>query len=324
VRAALVSAHGAVPELGDRPAPEAADGKAVVELLAAALNPADLAIASGSFPAGSPPLPYVPGIEGVGRIVQSGRLAPGTRVWASGRGLGVAADGAFSERFAVAEEALFAVPDGADDVAAAAFGQAGLAAWMPLSWLAPVRAGESVLVLGATGSVGTVAVQAAKLLGAGRVVAAGRDEARLAAAAGLGADATVTLEGEDLAGRLTAAFEGSPPTLVIDALWGPAVEAAATVAAPGARIVNLGQSAGPVATFPSGQVRGKQLQIFGYSNFAVPGEVLARGYAELVDHASAGRICLPVETLPLERVAEAWERQRDRQGGKIVLVAGAL
>jgi NADPH:quinone reductase len=324
VRAALVASHGAVPELGDRPEPDAAGGKAVVELLAAAVNPADLAIASGSFPAGNPPLPYVPGIEGVGRVVQSSRLAPGTRVWASGRGLGVAADGAFAERFAVAEEALFEVPDGADDVVAAAFGQAGLAAWMPLSWLAPVRPGESVLVLGATGSVGTVAVQAAKLLGAGRVVAAGRDEARLAGAAELGADATVTLDGEDLAGRLTAAFEGSPPTLVLDALWGPAVEAAATAAGPGARIVNLGQSAGPVATLPSGQVRGKQLQIFGYSNFAVPGDVLARGYAELVDHASAGRIRLPVETFPLERVADGWERQRDRTGGKIVLVAGTL
>jgi NADPH2:quinone reductase len=324
LRAAILSAHGAVPEPGERPEPETPDGKAVVELLAAALNPADLAIASGSFPAGNPPLPYVPGIEGVGRVVRSSRLAPGTRVWASGRGLGVAADGAFSERFAAAEEALFEVPDGADDVVAAAFGQAGLAAWMPLSWLAPVRAGESVLVLGATGSVGTVAVQAAKLLGAGRVVAAGRNEARLAAASELGADATVSLEGDDLPGRLAAAFDGAPPTLVLDALWGPAVEAAAAVAGPGARIVNLGQSAGAVATLPSGQVRGKQLQIFGYSNFAVPGDALARGYADLVGHASAGRIRLPVETLALERVAEAWERQRERQSGKIVLVSGAL
>src|SRR5215475_15152394 len=111
MRAAVLASYGDAPRVDERPAPVAVGGKAVVELLAAALNPADLAIASGSFPAGSPPLPYVPGIEGVGRVVQSSRLAPGTRVWASGRGLGVAADGTFAERFAVAEEALFEVPD---------------------------------------------------------------------------------------------------------------------------------------------------------------------------------------------------------------------
>jgi NADPH2:quinone reductase len=322
--AVLVSAYGEVPETGERPEPDAPDGKAVVELLAAALNPADLAIASGSFPAGSPPLPYVPGIEGVGRVVSSSRLPEGTRVWASGRGLGVAADGSFSERFAVAEEALFEVPEGPDDAVAAAFGQAGLAAWMPLTWLAPVRAGESVLVLGATGSVGSVAIQAAKLLGAGRVVAAGRDEARLEAARELGADAAVPLDGEDLPGRLGAAFEGSPPTLVLDTLWGAPLEAAVAVAGPGAMIVHVGQSAGAIASLPSGLVRGKQLQIFGYSNFAVPADALARGYAELVGHASAGRLRLPVETVALDRVTEAWERLRARSGGKIVLVREAL
>src|SRR6478609_3314088 len=98
MRAAIVSEYGAASAVGERAELQAADGQALIELVAAALNPADLAIASGSFPAGSPPLPYVPGIEGVGRVVQSSRLAPGTRVWASGRGLGVAADGAFAER----------------------------------------------------------------------------------------------------------------------------------------------------------------------------------------------------------------------------------
>ena len=88
--AGILSAYGAVPELGERPEPEPGQGGAVVELNAAALNPADLAIGSGAFPAGSPPLPYVPGIEGVGSVVRSARFPPGTRVWASGRGLGVA------------------------------------------------------------------------------------------------------------------------------------------------------------------------------------------------------------------------------------------
>src|SRR3954453_6354711 len=126
MRAAIVSEYGAAPEVGERAEPQAAEGQALVELLAAALNPADLAIASGSFPAGSPPLPYVPGIEGVGRVVQSGRFSPGTRVWASGRGLGVATDGSFAERFTAADEVLVEVPEAADDVTAAALGQVGL------------------------------------------------------------------------------------------------------------------------------------------------------------------------------------------------------
>jgi NADPH2:quinone reductase len=320
VRAAILSAYGQPPEVGERQEPQGDAGTAVVELAAAALNPADLAIASGSFPAGSPPLPYVPGIEGVGRVVRSSRFAPGTRVWASGRGLGVARDGAFAERFAVADEVLIEVPDDVGDVVAAALGQVGLAAVVPLSWLAPVEPGEAVLVLGATGSVGTVAVQVAKLLGAGRVVAAGRNARRLESLRALGADATVVIGDGDLRERLDAAADGSPPSLVLDLLWGAPLEAAVAVAAPGARIVHVGQSAGPSASLHSGHVRGKQLRVFGYSNFAVPLEELARGYAFLLAHAAAGRIRLAIEALPLEAVSEAWERQRRGSDAKLVLV----
>ena len=299
--------------------PEAAQGEAVVELLAAALNPADLAIASGQFPAGSPSLPYVPGIEGVGRVVSSKRFDPGTRVWASGRGLGVARDGVLAEMFAAADEALVEVPDDASDVVAAAFGQVGLAAWMPLSWLTPVRPDETVLVLGATGCVGVVAVQAAKLLGAGRVVAAGRDAARLEVAAALGADATVSIASADFPAQLAAAVDGAPPTLVLDLLCGPALEAAAAVAAPGARIAHVGQASAPTATLVSGHVRGKQLQILGYSNFALPPDVVARGYAEVVGHAVTGRLRLETDTVPLDRVGDAWARQAGRRAAKLVL-----
>ncbi len=320
MRAAVVSEYGAPPQAAERTEPEPAEGQAVVELLAAALNPADLAIASGRFPAGSPPLPYVPGIEGVGRVVSSGRFSPGKRVWAAGRGLGVVRDGAFCERFAVADEVLVEVPEDATDLVAAALGQVGLAAWMSLSWLAPVRSGETVLVLGATGSVGAVAVQVAKLLGAGRVVTVGRDRERLDAVAALGADAAVSLEAEDFQSQLAAAVDGALPTLVLDLLCGPALEAAAAVAGPGARIAHVGQSAAPTATFVSGHVRGKQLQILGYSNFAVPLDALARGYAEVVGHAAAGRLRLETETVPLEEVAEAWARQARGRDAKLVLV----
>lgn len=319
MRAAILSEYQALPVLGERPAPQAAEGRAVVELRAAAVNPADLAIASGSFPAGSPPLPYVPGIEGVGSIVHSDRFAPGTRVWASGRGLGVASDGTFAEKFAASDDVLVEVPADADDLLAAALGVVGLAGWMPLAWLAPVRAGETVLVLGATGSVGSVAVQAAKILGAARVVAVGRDIGRLEHIRELGADAVVELGGDDFGQRLAAAVGGAPPTLVLDALWGPPLEAAAAVAGPGARIVHIGQSAAPTATIASGLLRGKQLQILGYSNFAVPQDALAKGYVDVIKHAIAGRIRVEVETLSLEQVGEAWARQAQGPDAKLVL-----
>ena len=320
MRAAVLTDYTTPPRVAERDEPTDADGRAIVELRAAALNPADLAIASGKFPAGSPPLPYVPGIEGLGTVVSSRRFGAGTRVWASGRGLGVASDGTFAERFAAADDVLVEVPEGVGDELAAALGVVGLAAWMPLSWLVPVQTGESVLVLGATGAVGSIAVQAAKILGAGRVVGAGRNEARLRRAQELGADAVVALDGDDLQGRLAASFDGAPPTLIFDALWGPAVEAAAAVAAPGARIAHVGQSAGPEATLASAHVRGKQLRIQGYSNFTVPHDALAQGYGELLGHAAAGKISMRTETFALDRIAEAWALQQRGPDAKLVVV----
>ena len=168
-------------------------------------------------------------------------------------------------------------------------GVVGLAAWMPLSWLAPVRTGENVLVLGATGSVGSVAVQAAKVLGAGRVVAVGRDADRLRHVLELGADATVELGGDDFRERLAAAVDGAPPTVVLDAALGPSARSrAGRCRRRAARIVHVGQSAAPTATLASGLVRGKQLQILGYSNFAVPQDALAQGLRGRRGHAAGG------------------------------------
>ncbi|MBM3678632.1 MAG: zinc-binding alcohol dehydrogenase family protein, partial [Actinobacteria bacterium] len=144
MRAAVITEYGRPPAIAEREQPQGGDGKAIVELRAAALNPVDLAVASGTFPAGSPPVPYVPGAEGVGTVVESGRFAAGTRVWASGRGLGVLADDTFAERFAAADEVLVEVPEAASDELAAALGVAGLAGWLPVTWAAPVRAGETV------------------------------------------------------------------------------------------------------------------------------------------------------------------------------------
>lgn len=314
MRAAIVRDLGVSPEPGDAPEPAPADGEVLVEVLATPLNPIDIAVGAGRFYGGHPPLPFVPGCECVGRL-ESGEL-----VWAHGGGLGTKRDGGLAERLAVPREALVPVPEGVSPTLAGALGIAGLAGWVPLVWRAPVRAGEIVLVLGATGTVGFVAVQAAKLLGAGRVVAAGRSEERLRRAAEVGADATVPLGGADDAAAFKEACGGEGPTLVVDPLWGEPLAAAADAAARGARLVNIGQSAGPESTLRSASVRGKQLEILGYSNYAVPHDVLESEYRALVARADRGEVRVDVEEFAFEDLGEAWRRQSEGAGAKVVVV----
>jgi NADPH:quinone reductase-like Zn-dependent oxidoreductase len=107
---------------------------------------------------------------------------------------------------------------------------------------------------------------------------------------------------------------------VIDPLWGEPVAAALEVAAPGARVVNIGQSAGPETTILSADVRGRQLEILGYSNYAVPRDVLAREYRRLLEHAAAGDVQVDVEQVPFTDVAAAWRRQGEGAGKKLVIV----
>jgi NADPH2:quinone reductase len=293
LRAALVTELGRPPQVGEAPEP----GGETLDVLAAPLNPLDRAVAAGRFYGGHPPLPYVPGCECVGRD------AHGRVVWTFGGGLGVGRNGTAAERSATGA-VVVEVPDGADPAVAAALGVAGLAGFMPVVWRAPVRPDDRVLVLGATGVVGQVALQTAKLFGAAHVVAAGRDEQGLRRALELGADEAVTLEGDF-----------GEPTYVIDPLWGEPLERAVRAAAPRARIIHIGQSAGPTATLASAEVRGKQLDVLGFSDFGVPPDVLAEHYVRLVGHAIAGEIRVEVEPEPLDDVAEAWNRP-----GKVVLV----
>jgi NADPH2:quinone reductase len=290
-------------ELGTLPEPVAIEGDGAIEILAVALNPLDLAVAAGRFYGGHPPLPYVPGCEAVGQL-------EGERVYMFGDGRGTLRGGFLVGRSDFPLELSAPVPRELDDARAAAVGVAGIAGWLPVSRRAPVQEGDRVLVLGATGTVGSVALQAARLLGAERVVAAGRDKARLDRALELGADATMALEGEDgLAERFREACGDDGPTLVVDPLWGEPVRAAAAAAAPGARIVHIGQSAGAAATLESAVVRGKQLSILGHSNFALSPDERRQAYTEVAEHVAAGRIAIEVQIFPLDEVADAWAAQ---------------
>ncbi len=311
MRAAVIRELGALPELGEAVDP---DGD-VLEVVAAPLNPIDLAVSRGVLATGHPELPYVPGCEAVGHT------ADGRLVWLFGGSLGRTRHGAMAERVVIGDATAVAVPDGADPALAAGLGIAGLAGWLPFAWRAPLEGGEDVLVLGATGAVGLVAVQAAKLLGAGRVVAAGRSRAGLERALELGADEAVDLTAsDDLVGAFRAAFGGNGPSYVFDPLWGAPAAAAIEAAVPWARLVNLGQSAGAISEIASAAVRFKCISVLGHTNFAAPADELAAHYDRLVRHAMAGEVVLEVEHVPFDDVADAWRRQAESPGRKLVVV----
>jgi NADPH:quinone reductase len=302
VRAALIAELGAPPRRGELP-----DVPGGIEIEAVALNPLDVAVGSGRFYAGHPELPYPPGCEA------AGRTEDGTPVYLFGAGRGSVQPGFLAERVSAPEELQLRLPDGIEPVLAAAAGIAGVAGWVPVAWKAKVTPEDRVLVLGASGVVGLVALQAAKLLGAAKVVAAGRDLGRLERARELGADETVDLDG------IAAAFGAEGFTVCIDPLWGEPLAAALASAARHARIVHVGQSAGPEASLRSADVRSKELTIQGHSNFALSDGERNRAYLELLSRLLDGSIVIDVETYDLDHVEEAWARQQEGGGKKIVV-----
>src|SRR5918993_3625249 len=195
---------GRPPAATELPEPKRGPGEALVRVHAAALNPVELHIWNGHFCDGPPRPPYVIGLEGVGVVEEGDRLAPGTRVRVEFVHPGYGRDGALAELTVAPEEpdasdrasqaSVAPIGDELDDTAAAALGVPVFTALMCVERAQRVGAslgGAHVLVTGATGAVGLVAVQLAKLMGAARVVAAGRNRERLERALSLGADATV-------------------------------------------------------------------------------------------------------------------------------------
>lgn len=311
MKAAILREYG-VPEFGDwQDEPVAGPGQAIVQVGAAGLNPVDLAISGGRFYGGQPPLPSIPGSEGVGT------LDDGRRVYFDGP---LSPYGSMAERSLIEAGSGFDVPDGVDDGVAVALGIAGLAAWLALEWRAKVAPGEHVLVLGATGVVGQIAVQGARLLGAGRVVGAGRNAEALERVRALGADATVvTGEHDDVPAALREAAE-ERIDVVVDPVWGAPLVDAVQAASFGARIVQLGAAAGAETTLPSAPVRGKMLVLMGHTNFRTPTEVKAGAYASMARAAAAGELTVDVERVALEKVADGFRRQGEGPHHKLVLV----
>jgi NADPH:quinone reductase len=321
MRAAVVEAVGSPPAATEADDPAPGEGTALVAVEAVPLNPVEIRVAAGRHPRRAQP-PYVPGLEGAGTVVESARLAPGTRVRFESSALpGFGARGTLAEYAAVPEESLAELPDAVADDVAAALGVVGVTALLALERAAPAG-GERVLVLGATGAIGQMAVQLAKLMGAGRVVGAGRSPEQLERARELGADEVVELgDGDDLAGSFEQAA-GGQLDIVVDPLWGePAMAALGAIAEEG-RLVNVGQSAGADVRIPLESVRNRQGSIHAISSGWTALDRKVAAYRRVLEHVVAGRLVVDREVVPLDDVTSAWERQGASPGRKIVISLG--
>jgi NADPH:quinone reductase-like Zn-dependent oxidoreductase len=301
--AAVLHGIGQTPRYELFPAPAAGEGEAVVTVAAAALKPSDRLMANGVHYAPAA-FPQVAGLDGVGS------LADGTRVAFF---IPQQPYGGMAEQTLVRTGAWLPVPDGADDATAAAFLNPGLAAWKALVWEGELAAGQTALVLGATGTSGRIAAQLAVRQGA-RVLAAGRSQRVLDDLRARGADAAIRVDRphDELAAAIAA--EG-PYDLIIDYLWGAPAEAvfAALADTGGAaeriRYVLVGISAGEVAGVPAIALRKAPVQIFGSGIGGRAGLAeSAAAYDSLLKLAAAGEIALDVDPVPLADVGRAWAR----------------
>ncbi|HKD09203.1 MAG TPA: zinc-binding alcohol dehydrogenase family protein [Bryobacteraceae bacterium] len=317
--AAVLHAIGTVPRYEEFPEPVIRDrsAEALVHIHAASLKPVDKQLASGSHYASHPELPCVCGSDGVGH------LDDGQRVFFGGPR---PPHGAMAQRTVVPLALTFPVPETLSNETAAALPNPGVSAWLSLSYRARLVRGENVLILGATGVTGKLALQTAKLLGAARVVAAGRNQQTLDTLRDLGADATISLalaEAELSKAFLREAGQ-SGFQVVIDYVWGRPAEiflAGLTnrefaVIKSETRFVQVGESAGPAITLPAAVLRSTALTILGTAGIP-PRSVLLEAFQQVMAHAANGALHIDTERVPLVEVENAW--QRNQEGRRLVI-----
>jgi NADPH2:quinone reductase len=302
VKGFVLSSVGGDPLLVDVPIPVAPASLAVAPVLAAGVNPVDQKMAADP----SLPVPRVVGNEAVVEV--AGRRAYAERT--------VLPHGSFAEYAVVNPAIVVPLPDDVADDAALAVGIPGIASWMSLAQVARVQPGETVAVVGATGAVGRIAVQVARALGAGRVVGVGRNADRLAELSTLGADATVTLGGQDDVQELIEATAGGAD-VVLDLLYGASLLIALHATRQGARVVSAGASGDSELRLPFSLIRGRTL--FTHSNQLTDPTPKREAYQRLIEHLRVGDLQMATEVLPLDSASEAWHLQRSSPGTKLVL-----
>jgi NADPH:quinone reductase-like Zn-dependent oxidoreductase len=300
----------------DVPEPDGPD-EALVEVLAVGLHPRVRTGAAGRHYSSSGILPMIPGVDGVGRLPDGRRVyfvAPDD-VW-----------GPMADQAVVDVRRSIALPESVDVNKIAAAMNPAMSAWVALRRRVPLQPGQSVLVLGATGNAGGMAVRVAKRLGAARVVAAGRNVQRLHALAALGADAVVALDDDAAATAERLAEAAAEVDIVIDYLWGEpaavAVMALLRARADRSRAldwIQIGAMAGPTMELPSVALRSANLRIQGNGQGAVSTEAYLAELPSLVEEIDAGTLEVNARPVPLADVEAIWNVP-DAPGVRIVLV----
>jgi len=315
MKAAIVRAAGQTPVYGDFAEPRPAPGESRISVSAAALCPLARSRAAGAHYSVTGAFPAVVGVDGVGR------LDDGRRVYFL---LPRAPWGAMAERTVAPDAQIAPVPDGLDDVTAAAIANPGMSSWAAFRERAKLAAGETVLVNGATGAAGRLAVQIARRLGAKRVIATGRNVDALVS---LGADATIALDSDEAALEESfSRFFAEGIDVVTDYLWGKSAErllvAAAKAMPDGAslRFVQIGSVSGRTIALPSAVLRSKSIALMGSGLGSVPLARLAAGIGELMQWAASGELSIPAKAAPLSQVERVWGEASD---ARIVFTIGA-
>jgi NADPH:quinone reductase-like Zn-dependent oxidoreductase len=307
MKAAIVLGVGKTPVYGDFEEPVPGDGEVRIHVTAAALSQVTRSRASGRHYSSSGDLPFVVGVDGVGR------LDDGRRVYFV---LPKPPLGSMSERAAVISGQCVALPDGLDDVTAAAIANPGMSAWAAMKERAKLAAGETVLVNGATGTAGRLAVQIAKYMGAKKVIATGRNLESLKSVASLGADVTLPMveDGDALEETFQAQFaEGVD--VVVDYLWGKSAErliiagAKAGQDAVPIRFVHVGSVSAPDITLPGAALRSSAMQLMGSGIGSIPVDRLMKSIDDLMQATLPGRFEIATKTVQLSAVEEAWSTE---------------
>lgn len=319
MNAAVVHAFDAPPRYTSFAEPVAVEGEILVDVIAAGLHPIVKALASGSHYGSTGTLPFIPGVDGVGRQ-QDGMLIY----------FGISRNpfGTFSERALAARRMCSPVPDGVDPVTVAGMVNPGMSSWVALTRRAKFVAGENVLILGATGVAGQLAVQIAKRLGAQRIIAAGRNREVLEAIKGLGADAIIPLDQEhdSLVSWIRREWSEAGIDVVLDYLWGHPAEAVLEAmsqrglkhAASRVRFVQVGESAGKTISLAAASLRSTGVELLGSGFGSASIDEIFRALAEFFRVAATSPLKINIKAVPLRDVEALWNSPE--QGSRLVFL----
>lgn len=315
--AAIVTDFARPPAYGEFEIPEPQDGEELVDVLAAGLHPRVRSGASGTHYTSTGRLPLIPGIDGVGR------RADGSLVYFA---LDDDRFGSMAARAVIDPRRVVPLPDGADVVRIAAAMNPAMSSWVALRRRIELAPGAAVLVLGATGNAGSMAVQIARLLGAGSVIAAGRDAQRLARLKGLGADLTIPLTDDPAATSAALADAAADVDVVLDYLWGapteraiPALLTARTDRSRPIDWVEIGSVAGPDISLPSAALRSAHLRLIGSGQGSIGGREYLAELPSLVDAIDEGRIDVTARTAQLTDIESVWN-EPEEPGARTVVI----